>query len=92
MIEKERETDIGPVLEVYPYRDDFILHGELLICRVSRNLELLWEFGGRDIFVKQAGDPAFEMKKDRICLYDWENNYYEIAYDGTLMADSAPAK
>lgn len=30
---------------------------------------------------------AFEMKSDRICLYDFEDNYYEIDYDGNVIKD-----
>ena len=32
-------------------------------------------------------EPAFEMKSDRICLYDFEDNYYEIDYDGNVIKD-----
>lgn len=30
-------------------------------------------------------EPAFEMKCDRICLYDFEVNYYEIDYNRLLI-------
>lgn len=47
-----------------------------------------WSFSGRDIFVRYMGEePAFEMKSDRICLYDFEDNYYEIDYDGNVIKD-----
>ena len=90
-IENKHEIDIGQVFAVCPYKEDFILHGELSICRVNRNLELLWEFDARDIFIRQDDDPAFEMKPDRICLYDWLGYYYEIAYDGILITESTPS-
>ncbi|MDE7205768.1 MAG: hypothetical protein K2N90_01155 [Lachnospiraceae bacterium] len=32
-------------------------------------------------------EPAFEMKRDRICLYDFEDNDYEIDYDGNVIKD-----
>ena len=30
-------------------------------------------------------EPAFKMKKDRICLYGFGDNYCEINYDGILL-------
>lgn len=83
---------LGTLIAVYPYKNDYILYGELEIYRVSESMEILWDFSGRDIFVKCYGDqPTFQMKEDRICLYDFEDNYYEISYDGKIIAD-IPAK
>ena len=71
-------------------QDDFILYGEVEIYRVDRNLEVKWIFSARDIFVRYEGDePAFEMKEDRICLYDFINHYYEIDYDGKLLVEKS---
>ncbi|MDE5737188.1 MAG: hypothetical protein K2H93_02355, partial [Oscillospiraceae bacterium] len=65
-----------------------ILYGEYIIYRIAKDLSIKWEFSGRDIFVRYEGNaPAFIMKKDRICLYDFEDNYYEIDYNGKLILD-----
>lgn len=83
-----KQTAIGtlcPVLfAAYAYRDDFILYGETDIFRIAPDLSVRWQFSGRDIFVRnpEKEGPAFEMKSDRICLYDWEDNYYELSYEG----------
>ena len=56
------------------------------IFRVTRELSTQWQFSGRDIFVScRDAAPAFEMKSDRICLRDFEGDYYEIGYDGILI-------
>ena len=48
--------------------------------------EVVWDFGARDIFVRYHGkEPAFEMLPDRIRLYDFSDNYYEIDYDGKVI-------
>lgn len=79
---------LGALFCVYPYGEDYILYGELEIYRISSDLNVKWEFTGRDIFVRyQGAEPTFEMKEDRICLYDFEDNYYEISYDGKLITD-----
>lgn len=88
-IDKRIEIELmGTMFEVHPFGEDFILYGELEIYRISTELSIEWIFSGRDIFVRYQGDkPAFEMRKDRICLYDFEDNYYEIGYDGRLIID-----
>lgn len=56
------------------------------IYRIDSNLNVVWQFSARDIFVRyQVEEPAFIMKKDRICLFDFLDNYYEIDYDGKLL-------
>ena len=69
-------------------KGDFILYGEVEIYRVTPDLSIKWSFSGKDIFVRYHNnepEPAFKMKKDRICLYDFGDNYYEINYDGILL-------
>ena len=86
-IDKQITIDpMGTMFEIHPYKNDYILYGEFEIYRISGDLKVLWCFGARDIFVRYQGDePAFLMKEDRICLYDWLDNYYEIDYDGVLI-------
>lgn len=86
-IDKQIEINpIGTMFEVHPFGEDYILYGELNIYRISSDLNVEWNFSGRDIFVKYTGDePAFMMKEDKICLYDFEDNYYEIGYDGKVI-------
>lgn len=78
----------GTMFASYPYKDDFILYGEVEIYRVTQDLTIRWSFSGKDIFVRYHNnehEPAFKMKEDRICLYDFQDNYYEINYDGILI-------
>lgn len=89
IVEKTKDIDsMGSMIAAYPYMDGFILHGEMTIYRVDSDLDIQWEFSGRDIFVRQDSDiPAFQMQEDRICLYDFWDNYYEIDYAGKLICD-----
>jgi len=88
-ITKQKKIDIsGSLFSVYKYQKDFILYCEVDIIRMNRNLDVIWDFMARDIFVRQQGtEPAFVMKVDRIQLYDFLNNYYEIDYDGRIIKD-----
>ncbi len=87
-IVEKKEIPMEPMYGAYAFENDFILHGELTIFRVDRNLEIKWKFSAKDIFVRCGSDePAFIMKEDRICLYDFEENYYEIDYDGKVIKE-----
>ena len=87
----DQQTRIDPwgtMFDVYTYKNDYILYGETDIYRVSSCLDIMWRFSARDIFVRYRGDePAFEMKEDRICLYDFLDNYYEIDYNGKIICE-----
>lgn len=81
-----RIKSLGSMFEVYQLGNDYILYGELEIYRISEDLTVKWTFSGRDIFVRcQGAEPAFSLKQDRICLYDFEDNYYEISFEGKLI-------
>lgn len=81
-------SPLGTMFEVHPFGKDYILYGEIEIYRVSKNLKEIWSFSGADIFVRcGSNEPAFKMKNDRICLYDFLGNYYEIDYNGNLITE-----
>ncbi len=35
--------------------------------------------------VSLSNKEPFELRTDYICLYDFEDNYYEINYDGKII-------
>ena len=86
---RKKKLDIsGTLFSVHRYQDDFILYAEMDIIRMTSNLDVLWDFGAKDIFVRyQGNEPAFVMYDDRIRLCDFSDNYYEIDYNGKLMGD-----
>lgn len=83
IVKQVQINPLGTMFEVHKLENDYILYGEMEIYRISEELDIKWEFSGRDIFVRYQGtEPAFLIKKDRICLYDFEDNYYEIDFEG----------
>ena len=86
---RKKEIDLtGTLFSVYRYHDDFILYGETDIIKMNAELDVLWDFMARDIFVRYHGEePAFEMMPDRIRLYDFSDNYYETDYEGKVIRD-----
>ncbi|MBR4749801.1 MAG: hypothetical protein IK083_09570 [Abditibacteriota bacterium] len=70
---------------IFSVNGGYLIHGELDILMLNEELEEVWSFSGRDIFVSVTGKKEFEIKEDRICLYDFEDDYYEIDFHGQLI-------
>ena len=47
-----------------------------------------WSFSGGDIFVSITNKKEFELTEDRIKLYDFNDRYYEIDFNGKLLRES----
>lgn len=78
-----KPTDIfGSVFSLNKFEDDYIVHGEIEIARYDSDFNKIWSFSGKDIFASVTGGPAFEMTENSIKLYDFQDNYYEIDYNG----------
>lgn len=48
-----------------------------------------WSFSGRYIFVSVSNRESFTICENSICLYDFENNYYEIDFNGKQIKINA---
>lgn len=71
--------------ELYKVKDFYILYGETEIIRLDKNFNCVWTFSGIDIFTTLDNTSAFVIDDDRIKLRDFQNNYYEINFDGKLI-------
>lgn len=76
---------VGDNYSIYNFNDGFIIHGEYEITMLNSRLEKQWSFRGNDAFVAHGDKSSFEIKEDRICLYDFEDTYYEIDFDGKVL-------
>ncbi len=83
---KNIET-FGSNFSIHPIEKGYIIHGEIDILRLTFDFEIEWSFAGRDIFATLDDKPAFELCDNSIKLYDFENNYYEINFDGKLICE-----
>jgi len=82
------EADWATCFSIYPYKDDFITHGEVDIARIDANGKIIWQFSGADIFVNLKDDIAFEMYDNHIALTDFNGGKYTIDYDGNEIVDA----
>ena len=70
---------------IYKAKKGYIIYGEIEITMLDFDFVKKWAFSGKDIFVSLSNKKHFELLEDSICLYDFEDNYYEIDYDGKII-------
>ena len=70
---------------IYKVKKGYLIYGEIEILMLDFDFNLMWKFSGKDIFVSVTGKKAFELCEDSIKLYDFEDNFYEIDYDGNKI-------
>ena len=75
----------APNFEIHRVNTGYLIYGETDITLLNNNLKPLWSFSGRDIFVSSSGKKPFEIKEDRICLYDFMDYYYELDFQGNVI-------
>lgn len=70
---------------IYKVKKGYIIYGEIEITMLNFDFVKKWSFSGKDIFVSLSNKKPFELRDNSICLYDFEDNYYEIDYDGKII-------
>ena len=75
----------GGCLGIYPLGEDWLIHAEDAIIRLDRKLQLLWHRCGADIFVSVDGGDSVTLTEDRILLRDFQDNHYELDFQGNLI-------
>lgn len=84
----KKEVDYFTNFSIYKVEEDFIIHGELEIYRISKEGEIIWSYGGRDIWVNTEDKPEFTIENNFIRLFDFESNEYIINFDGETIEDN----
>lgn len=77
-----KRLDPATCFGIYPFDNDFIIHGELQITRIDKDGNEKWTFGARDIFVTPDGKASFTIQADKILLTDWEGYKYKLDKNG----------
>ena len=79
------KADWATCFQIFRHQDDYIIHGELSIARISENGEVVWQNGGADIFTSLDGKDVFKLDKTSIEVKDWNNNIYKFDLDGNSI-------
>ena len=81
------KADSTTCFEIYKYEEDYIVHGEIEISRISKDGQVLWQQSGADIFTTLKGGKDFELTKDFIIAKDFESRVYKYDYNGRDLTD-----
>ncbi len=81
-IKWKRRLDPTTCFAIYPFKGDFVIHGELQVTRIDIDGHEKWNFGARDIFVTLDGKDSFKLLNDKIKLRDWEGYEYILNEHG----------
>ena len=73
------------LFEFYELENGLLIRGELIIYRIDKEGNLIWRFGGKDIFVNIEGKPEVQIFNDYIILTDFSANEYKISYSGKII-------
>ena len=75
----------GTTFAIYRMVDGYLIYGEIEIIKLDNSFNIVWKFSGKDIFVSVSGKNAFELTAESIKLYDFEDNFYELDFDGNMV-------
>ena len=87
ILNKEIKTQF-PNFAIFRISNGYIIHNELYIYMLDFDFNIKWSFSGGDIFVSITNKKEFELTEDRIKLYDFNDRYYEIDFNGKLLRES----
>jgi hypothetical protein len=82
----QTRADEATCFQIFKYRDDYIVHGELEISRIDQNGKIVWRQSGGDIFTTIEGKPDdFKVMNEYILATDWNHKIYKFDFDGNIM-------
>lgn len=80
------QADDTTCFEIFKLNQDFIIHSELTISRISSQGEIVWQKSGADIFTTIDGkEDNFKVTDNYIFATDWENNKYQFDFNGNAI-------
>jgi len=84
----KKEFDSFANFSIYKLEEDILIHGELEIFRISKEGDVIWTFGGRDIWVNIEGKTELSIGNNTIRLFDFDSNEYVIDFNGNQVEDN----
>jgi hypothetical protein len=81
------KADTASCFEIFKYKTDYIVHGEIEITRLANDGSILWQQRGRDIFTRLNSEKGdFAITEDYILATDWDNRKYKFDFDGNVIS------
>ena len=80
-----KKLDMATCFKIFKIENDFVIHGELEITRIDSFGNIIWQFGGSDIFVSLDGEDSFQLNDNHIVLKDFTGTSYMIDFEGNII-------
>ena len=75
-----------PNYNLFRVQDGYIVFGEIDVTMLDSNFNFMWTFAGNDVFCPMDNElKPIEICNDRIKLFDFKGDYYELNYRGVLL-------
>jgi hypothetical protein len=81
------KADDATCFQIFKFKEDFIIHRELNITRISSEGDILWQNSGADIFTTEKGINDFKIGNQAIEVRDWNNKLYKFDLDGKIQTN-----
>ena len=79
----QTKADLVTCFQIFKYKNDYIVHGELEITRLDGDGKIIWQRSGGDIFVTlNSSQKDFLIAEDYILATDWQSRTYKFDFDG----------
>jgi len=86
LLQWKTKADVTTCFEIFKYKSDYIVHGEMEISRLSADGDLIWQQSGADIFVSaKSNKNNFVVTNNYILATDWGNRIYKFDFDGNVI-------
>ncbi len=79
----QKKCDDVTCFRIFPFENDFLIHGELTITRIRKTGEIVWQRSGSDIFVLPNGGENLKIENGVIFAESWDGRKYRFKGDGT---------
>lgn len=80
-----RLDSFGCNFAIYKVEKGYIIYGEMEVTMLDFDFNKKWAFSGKDIFASVSRENSFELLEKSIHLWDFEDNEYEIDFEGRLI-------
>lgn len=84
----QKEFDLHANISIYKLEEDILIHGELEIFRITKEGNIIWSFGGRDIWVNIEGKMELSFENNTIQLFDFVSNEYILDFNENQIEDN----
>lgn len=87
-IAKQKQIEeFGGNFELHLIPTGYLVYGESAVAAYDKDLNQIWSFSGRDIFVSSGDGSAFKVEKETITIHDFQGNFYELDFSGKVIKE-----